>query len=67
MLTSYSAGSFAEYATIEGWFSKGGIYAEGKNCHDNSEGESKASGNHIDDLTRFLTATKTASKKFISS
>lgn len=50
-LTSYSVGSFTEYATVERWIGLVGIYAEGKNYyHDNSKNESKTNGNHVDDV-----------------
>lgn len=49
-ITSHSVGSFAEYATVEGWFSKGSIYAEGENNHDDGKSEGETSRDHIDVL-----------------
>lgn len=53
MLTNRSVGSFAEYTTVEGWFSKGSIYAESEDYHDDGKGDGETSRDHIDVLICF--------------
>lgn len=57
-LTSYSVRSFAEYATVKGWFFEGSICADDKGYHDNSESQDKTNGNHVGALIYFCLKQK---------
>lgn len=58
VFTSHSIGSFAEYATVKGWFFVASICADDEGYHDNSDSQDKANGNHVGAVIYFRLKVK---------